>query len=102
MTGFGYSIAFLSATFGTSGVAGINDLTSAATNRVKRKKAVERALIRWTEKEKQPLIAGHTHRAVFPKPGDSCYFNDGSCVHPRCITALEIADGNITLVKWSW
>ncbi|HPO04474.1 MAG TPA: serine/threonine protein phosphatase [Bacillota bacterium] len=80
---------------------GINDPTSAATN-PKRKKAVERALIRWTEKEKQPLIAGHTHRAVFPKPGDSCYFNDGSCVHPRCITALEIADGNITLVKWSY
>ncbi len=30
------------------------------------------------------------------------YFNDGSCVHPRCITAIEIKDGTIALVKWSY
>ena len=80
---------------------GVNDPTSAAVN-LKRRKATERKLMKWAEKEKQPLIAGHTHRAVFPKPGEVCYFNDGSCVHPRCITALEIADGSIGLVKWSY
>ena len=29
------------------------------------------------------------------------YFNDGSCIHPRCITAIEIEGGCISLVKWS-
>ena len=33
--------------------------------------------------------------------GEIPYFNDGSCVHPRCITGIEIADGNIMLIKWS-
>jgi UDP-2,3-diacylglucosamine pyrophosphatase LpxH len=80
---------------------GINNPTSAATN-PKRKKSVERKLIQWVERHNQPLIAGHTHRVAFPKPGEPCYFNDGSCVHPRFITALEIADGNILLVKWSY
>lgn len=80
---------------------GINNPTSAATNR-KRKQSVERKLIDWIEKHNQPLIAGHTHRTAFPKPGEPWYFNSGSCVHPRFITALEIADGNIRLVKWSY
>lgn len=47
------------------------------------------------------VIAGHTHRPVFPQPGDGRYFNDGSMVHPRCITAIELVRGNISLVKWS-
>lgn len=28
-------------------------------------------------------------------------FNDGSCVHPRCITGIEIEQNQIILVKWS-
>ena len=47
------------------------------------------------------LIAGHTHRPRFPKKGSPPYFNDGSCVHPRCITGIEIQDGEISLIKWS-
>lgn len=62
---------------------------------------VEKRLIDWSTKEKQMIIAGHTHRPVFPKVGEHLYFNDGSCVHPRCITALEIRNGMISLVKWS-
>jgi hypothetical protein len=27
-------------------------------------------------------------------------FNDGSCVHPRSITGLEVENGAITLIKW--
>ena len=46
------------------------------------------------------IITGHTHRPMFPDVGEVPYFNDGSCVHPRCITAIEIERGYITLVKW--
>ena len=45
-------------------------------------------------------ITGHTHRPRFPEPGDIAYFNDGSCVHPRSITGLEIENGTIALIKW--
>ena len=47
------------------------------------------------------LITGHTHRPIFPSPGECPYFNDGSCVHPRCITGLEIENNGICLVKWA-
>jgi predicted phosphodiesterase len=43
---------------------------------------------------------GHTHRPRFPEPGDIAFFNDGSCVHPRSITGIEIEDGTISLIKW--
>ena len=43
---------------------------------------------------------GHTHRPRFPEPGDIPFFNDGSCVHPRSITGLEIENGEISLIKW--
>ena len=36
----------------------------------------------------------------FPEPGDIPFFNDGSCVHPRSITGLEIEEGKISLIKW--
>jgi predicted phosphodiesterase len=65
------------------------------------KNSVDIKLIEWSSKHNQLLICGHTHRPVFPKPGESLYFNDGSCVHPRCITAIEIRNGTIALVKWA-
>jgi len=79
---------------------GIRDPTSAAKNN-KVKNSIEKNLMDWAQKEDQVLICGHTHRAVFPKVGESPYFNDGSCVHPRCITAIEIRNGMISLVKWA-
>jgi UDP-2,3-diacylglucosamine pyrophosphatase LpxH len=81
-------------------LVGVNDPTSAAKN-YKRKKKVEKKLTSWVIHENRMLIAGHTHRPVLPALGEPLYFNDGSCVHPRCITAVEISDGNILLVKWS-
>lgn len=81
-------------------LAGINDPTSAAKN-YRKKDHTEKKLIHWCEKNNTMLIAGHTHRPVFPKPGSTLYFNDGSCVHPRCITAIEIVNGSISLVKWA-
>ncbi|MBH1941396.1 metallophosphoesterase family protein [Mobilitalea sibirica] len=79
---------------------GIKDPTSAAKNYEKKNK-VEKRLIDWSKKQNQMVITGHTHRPVFPNVGESLYFNDGSCVHPRCITAIEIINGTITLVKWA-
>lgn len=67
----------------------------------KRWNKIEKKLEEWSRKENKILIAGHTHRPVFAKPGKTMYFNDGSCVHPRCITAIEIENGFIMLVKWS-
>lgn len=78
---------------------GVNDPTSPAKN-MKKTAAVERKLIRWVREENKMLIAGHTHRPVFSEAGEPPYFNTGSCVHPRCITGIEIANGSISLVKW--
>lgn len=78
---------------------GVNDPTRTAKN-YKKKEKVERRLVQWVKREKHMLIAGHTHRPMFPAIEEYPYFNDGSCVHPRCITAIEIAGGCISLVKW--
>jgi UDP-2,3-diacylglucosamine pyrophosphatase LpxH len=79
---------------------GVNDPTSTAKN-YRKKDSIEKKLTGWTTHEKHMLIAGHTHRPMFPEIGRPLYFNDGSCVHPRSITGIEIVDGTITLVKWN-
>jgi predicted phosphodiesterase len=79
---------------------GIRNPTSASDSFSKKEK-IEKKLNDWAKEQQHILIAGHTHRPVFPEPGRSLYFNDGSCVHPRCITGIEIENGNIVLVKWS-
>jgi UDP-2,3-diacylglucosamine pyrophosphatase LpxH len=81
-------------------LVGIKDPTSAAKNNEK-KNSVEKKLMDWSKENNQILICGHTHRPVFPRVGEPLYFNDGSCVHPRCITAIEIRNGTISLVKWA-
>lgn len=80
---------------------GIQDPTSAAKN-YKGTKKTEKKLEKWSKENNKILIAGHTHRPIFPKLGESLYFNDGSCVHPNGITCIEIENGNITLVKWAF
>lgn len=80
-------------------LVGIADPTSAARNYKKRKKT-ELRLDEFSKEKRIMIIAGHTHRPVLPKPGESFYLNDGSCVHPRCITAMELSGGAVTLVKW--
>ena len=79
---------------------GVNNPTRAAKN-YKKKVGIAKDLTEWVIKENQMLIAGHNHRPMFAEVGDPPYFNDGSCVHPRCITGIEIANGEIYLVKWS-
>lgn len=79
---------------------GIRDPTSPAKN-FKRRKKVERRIRKWVTDNNQMTICGHTHRSWFPKAGEeSPYFNTGSCVHPRCITGIEIQNGQIVLIKW--
>ena len=81
-------------------LAGINDPTSPAKNYKKRIK-VETRLNQWVEENGQVLIAGHTHRPRLPGKDKPAYFNAGSCVHPRCITGIEIEQGELMLIKWT-
>lgn len=78
---------------------GINDPTSPSRN-YEKKEIIARRLSKWASLNKTVLIAGHNHQPHLPQIGEIPYFNDGSCVHPMGITALEIEDGLITLVKW--
>lgn len=81
-------------------VMGIADPTSPAKN-YKELIKVERRTKKWIiENHNLITITGHTHRPRFPEPGDIAFFNDGSCVHPRCITGIEIENGEISLIKW--
>jgi UDP-2,3-diacylglucosamine pyrophosphatase LpxH len=80
---------------------GVNDPTGTSKD-FKWKHKVERRLAEWSAEKNQMLIAGHTHTAAFPNCGAPPYFNDGCCVHPRSVTALEIENGSIALVEWSY
>ncbi len=81
-------------------VMGIADPTSPAKN-YKELIKVERRTKKWiSENNNLITIVGHTHRPRFPEPGDIAFFNDGSCVHPRSITGIEIVNGTISLIKW--
>ena len=81
-------------------VMGIADPTSPAKN-YKELIKVERKTKKWiAENNNLITIVGHTHRPRFPEPGDIAFFNDGSCVHPRSITGIEIENGEISLIKW--
>ena len=81
-------------------VMGIADPTSPAKN-YKELIKVERRTKKWIADNNNLItVVGHTHRPRFPEPGDIPFFNDGSCVHPRSITGIEIENGEITLIKW--
>ncbi|WP_350293090.1 metallophosphoesterase [uncultured Croceitalea sp.] len=81
-------------------VVGIADPTSPAKN-YKELIRIEKRIKRWIlRKDLKITIAGHTHRPRFPEPGQIPFFNDGSCVHPRSITGIEVENGQITLIKW--
>jgi predicted phosphodiesterase len=81
-------------------IFGIGDPTSPGRN-YKNLIKVERRTKRWIIQNNNLFtIMGHTHRPRFPEPGDIAFFNDGSCIHPRCITGLEIENGEISLIKW--
>ena len=79
---------------------GVKDPTRTAKNHDK-KRNVERQLTEWVKREGCIIVSGHTHRPMLPELEEVPYINSGSCVHPRCITAVEIVNSKITLVKWA-
>ncbi|MDD7915148.1 metallophosphoesterase family protein [Polaribacter ponticola] len=81
-------------------ILGFSDPTSPAQNWKERIK-VEHKLEKWIqENNNQMMITGHTHRPRFPDKNEIPFFNDGSCVHPRSITGIEIENNEICLIKW--
>ena len=60
----------------------------------------EKALCAYAGSRNRLLVAGHTHRPAFPAPGSCPYFNDGCCIQPQTITALEIRGNAISLIRW--
>lgn len=77
---------------------GVNDPTSAAKN-FKKQSRYERCMAEWAKEKDIYLAAGHSHRPALPGEG-GLYINTGSCVHPGGITAVEIENMKMTLVKW--
>jgi hypothetical protein len=80
-------------------LSGIKNPVSAAHN-PKLKKMIVHELTTWAAKENVMVVAGHTHMAEFPVPGEPMYFNDGCCVRKEIITAIEIENDMISLIKW--
>ncbi len=78
---------------------GFTNPASPTKNAFKRHK-IERNYTKWIARHRRALICGHTHRFKYPKADQLPYFNTGSCVYPTAMTALEIADGLIQLVRW--
>ena len=66
-----------------------------------RKDHVEQRLADYASKNNISLVTGHTHRPRLD-PGAPSYMNTGSCVHPRCITCIEIQGSTALLVKWTY
>lgn len=83
-------------------VWGIKDPTSPAKNYTELIKVERRIKKCIANNGNKITITGHTHRPRFSKPQENLlnYFNDGSCVHPRSITGIEICEGKIALIKW--
>ena len=79
---------------------GVLEPTSAAKNYT-RKDHVEQRLADYASKNNISLVTGHTHRPRLD-PGAPSYMNTGSCVHPRCITCIEIQGSTALLVKWTY
>ncbi|MFA5318183.1 MAG: metallophosphoesterase [Patescibacteria group bacterium] len=72
---------------------------SPAKNIHKRKRVVKK-IKHWAQKNSQPIICGHTHQYIMPDYDKTPYFNTGCCVYSRCITGIEIENGNISLIRW--
>lgn len=77
---------------------GISDPTSAAQN-TKKKNRLEQKYISYAQKKNCYLLTGHTHRPTLCTE-QSPYCNCGSCVHPTCITCIELCGYQMHLVKW--
>ena len=72
-----------------------------ASQRHRAREAVIQALYQW-ELSGYPMkqVAAMFRADNDLKRADIAFFNDGSCVHPRSITGIEIESGKISLIKW--
>lgn len=61
---------------------------------------IEKNCNKWIAKNKMMLICGHTHRFKYPRDQELPYFNTGCCIYPTSMTAIEICDGVIQMVRW--
>lgn len=77
---------------------GILDPTSAAKNNTTKSRS-ENQLTSWARQYNRTLITGHTHRPRLNEENLS-YLNTGSCVHPLCVTCIEVCGHQLTLAKW--
>lgn len=77
---------------------GVSDPTNAARNNTKKEK-LEKRYLSYARENRCFLMTGHTHRPMLGNAA-SPYFNCGSCVHPKCITCIELCGHQINLVKW--
>lgn len=80
-------------------ILGVNNPLTVSGNYARKPKYPNK-VEQWAEENKQLTIGGHTHRALCPADLETYYFNSGSCVHPRCIMAIEIEEKLLRLVKW--
>lgn len=77
---------------------GVLDPTNAAKNNTKKEK-LEKRYLAYAREKGCYLMTGHTHRPMLGN-ATSPYFNSGSCVHPKCITCIELCGYQVNLVKW--
>lgn len=77
---------------------GVSDPTSAAKNNTK-KVRLEKRYLSYAKNSHCLLLTGHTHRPTLGTTS-SPYLNCGSCVHPKCITCIELCSFKLNLVKW--
>jgi len=78
---------------------GVQNPSSPVKNEGKRHK-IERNYASWIRKYRMMLVCGHTHRLKFPRKDDLPYFNTGCCIYPTSLTAIELENCQITLVRW--
>ena len=83
-----------------NGIAGFKEPNSPSSSHTKRSKE-DKKLQEWASDNCKMIICGHTHNSRFPMSDEPPYFNDGACVLPHEMTALEIENGEISLVRWS-
>lgn len=77
---------------------GVLDPTSAAKNNTKKDK-LEKKYLYYARHSGRNLLTGHTHRPTLGSEA-SPYYNCGSCVHPKCVTCIELCGFRISLVRW--
>ncbi len=80
------------------------------SHNARKRRRMERKILAWASRRGMVAVAGHTHRPVFLAlgreeqeaglEGRPYYFNCGSGVEPRQVTALEIEAFTIRLVRW--